>query len=372
VSVEELVVCSLESWDEIWRRNQLVVDGLLRRNPGLRVLFVEPPTDITAGLRNRTLPHGPVLRRIGDSGRLWGLRPIKALPRSLGSWADRSLGLQVRLAARKLRFGRPVLWVNDLSYAWLVRSSAWPSIYDITDDWLLEPGLAGHELSRRRRLDDDLVRSVQEVVVCSPALARSRSASRPVNLIPNGVDVDHFTTPRPRPADLPPPPVALYVGTLHDERIDVDLVAALASGLPGLNVVLIGPDALTPASRARLVATGVQLFGPRPYADVPAYLQHADVMIVPHKVTPFTESLDPIKAYECLAVGRPVVATEVAGFRELGEPVRAVPGDRFVAAVADLIGQGGSATPSAAPPAIDWTDRVLEFEDVLERATRST
>jgi hypothetical protein len=174
-----------------------VVDGLLRRNPAMRVLFVEPPTDVTACLRNRTLPRGPVLRRIGDTGRLWGLRPVKALPRSAGSWADRSLGLQVRLAARRLGFGRPVLWVNDLSYAWLVRSSGWPSIYDITDDWLLEPGLADHELSRRQRLDDDLVRLVAEVVVCSPALARSRSAARPVNLIPNGVDVDHFTTPGP-------------------------------------------------------------------------------------------------------------------------------------------------------------------------------
>ena len=47
---DELVVCSLEPWDEIWRRNQLVVDGLLRRHPRLRVLFVEPPHDLASGL----------------------------------------------------------------------------------------------------------------------------------------------------------------------------------------------------------------------------------------------------------------------------------------------------------------------------------
>ena len=57
----------------------------------------------------------------------------------------------------------------------------------------------------------------------------------------------------------------------------------------------------------------VRLLGPRPYADVPGYLQHADVIVVPHRVDAFTESLDPIKAYECLAVARPVVATPVAG-----------------------------------------------------------
>ena len=367
----ELVVCSLEPWDDVWRRNQLLVDGLLRRNPGLRVLFVEPPTDLVGCVRNRAFPQGPVLRRIGDTGRLWGLRPVKALPRSAGPWADRLLGWEARVAARRLHFARPLLWVNDLSYAWLARSSRWPSVYDITDDWLLEPGLADHEQARRRHLDDDLLRTVSEVVVCSPALARSRSAARPVNLIPNGVDLAHFTTARQRPADLPPAPVALYVGTLHDERVDVDLVAALASGLPGLNVVLVGPDALTPESHARLAAIGVKLLGPRPYADVPAYLQHADVVIVPHKVTPFTESLDPIKAYECLAVGRPVVATEVAGFRELGEPVRAVPPDRFVAEVAGRIAHRLPSVPADPPPAIDWADRVLEFEAVLERATQA-
>ena len=47
-------------------------------------------------------------------------------------------------------------------------------------------------------------------------------------------------------------------------------------------------------------------------------------MIVPHLVNPFTESLDPIKAYECLAAGRPTVATPVAGFRDLGAPGRRV------------------------------------------------
>ncbi len=53
-----------------------------------------------------------------------------------------------------------------------------------------------------------------------------------------------------------------------------------------------------------------------PTADVPAYLQHADVVIVPHLVSPFTESLDPIKAHECLAIDTPTVATPVPGFRE--------------------------------------------------------
>ena len=86
---------------------------------------------------------------------------------------------------------------------------------------------------------------------------------------------------------------------------------------PELSVVLVGPVALATASSERMSRhPNIHTLGPRPYADVPAYLQHADVVIVPHVITPFTESLDPIKAYECRAVGRPTIATQVAGFRD--------------------------------------------------------
>ena len=86
----------------------------------------------------------------------------------------------------------------------------------------------------------------------------------------------------------------------------------------------------------------MHLLGPVPYETVPAFLQHADVVIVPHHVNAFTESLDPIKAYECVAAGRPTVATPVAGFRQLGPPVRTAEGDGFVAAVSAALAEGPS------------------------------
>lgn len=366
VTPDELVVCSLEAWDQIWRRNQLIVDRLLKRNPRLRVLFVEPPHDLTTGLRHRRLPPRHRLRDLGHGGRLSAFAPVKPLPRSLGPAADRALCRQVRRAAHRLGMARPAVWINDLSYAALLETTEWPSLYDITDDWLLEP-VSERELGRRQRLDAQLLERADEVVVCSPALAASRGTTRPVTLVPNGVDVAHFTAPRARPADLPPGPVAVYVGTLHDERIDVDLVIDLAARMRGLAITLIGPDALSPPSRSRLDAAGVHRLGPRPYDDVPAYLQHADLVIIPHVVTPFTESLDPIKAYECLAVGRPVVATEVAGFRDLGGPVSAVPADRFVGEVAARL-EEPPPTDADTLPAIDWDDRVDAFETVIARA----
>ncbi|HXY26764.1 MAG TPA: hypothetical protein VEH82_00615, partial [Acidimicrobiales bacterium] len=73
-----------------------------------------------------------------------------------------------------------------------------------------------------------------------------------MQLIPNAVDVARFRTPRERPADMPAAPVALYPGTLHEDRLDIDLCIEVARALPELDLVLVGPDCLSPTSRRRL------------------------------------------------------------------------------------------------------------------------
>ena len=108
------------------------------------------------------------------------------------------------------------------------------------------------------------------------------------------------------------------------------------------------------------------LLGARPYGDVPAYMQHADVLIVPHLVSPFTESLDPIKAYESLAVDTPTLATPVAGFRELADYVSVVQPEAFPRELAALIlAPPLRSRPSKIP---SWDDRAREFERLLTRA----
>jgi glycosyltransferase involved in cell wall biosynthesis len=294
-------------------------------------------------------------------------RPLKALPRRLGPLADALLLWQLRLAVHRIRFERPVLWINDVTYAPLIEQTGWPSLYDVTDDWLLAPS-PPRELERLRRLDALALARADEVVVCSPALARSRGGARAVTVVPNGVDVDHFRRPRPRPTDLPTTPTAVYVGSLHEARLDVELVAELADALPQVNVALVGPDSLGSASHLVLRRHNVSLLGPRPYEDVPAYLQHADVIIVPHRVTPFTDSLDPIKAYECLAMDTPTVATPVAGFRTHADVVDVVDRGEFPARVRDVL--NAPRPPSAGAGAtVSWQDRVAAFEPVLDRVS---
>lgn len=366
-----LVVFSLEAWDGVWRRNQYVIDGLLRADDGLTVLFVEPPRDVLHDVRSRRRPRrGAGLRTAsGYGGRLHLFEPTKWLPRVLGTAADASLRRSVRRAMGRMSVKDPILWVNDPTWAGFVDGSSWPSLYDMTDDWLAA-NRSSRAHDRLVAAEQILMRECRAVVVCSMGLLASRRAARPdVVLIQNAVDLARYRTPAVRPADVADMRYAVYVGTLHEDRLDLPLVLETARRLreAGGRCVLVGPNALSPDNTAALGAEpGVLLLGPRPYEEVPGYLQHASALVVPHVVDDFTDSLDPIKLYEYLAVGRQIVSTEVAGFRELtGQPGVAVANrasfsDEVLAAVSR-----DEAVREVDVP--DWSERVEGFARVLDQ-----
>lgn len=368
----ELVVVSLEPWDEVWRRNQYLVAGLLKEDPTLRVLFVEPPSDPLHDLRRGRLPR--IGRRtaaitVVGGGRLRTLRAVKWLPRRWRSDADESLARAVLREATRLGFRHPLLWINDPRAAVLSRLSGWPTLYDMTDDWVA----ADRPTSERERLvagELTLLETAAEVVACSPELVRRKEPARigrPISLVRNAVDVAAYLRPVARPADLPGGRTAVYVGTVHADRFDVETAVATAEELRGhATVVLVGPLLLATAQAGRLRDAGVVTLGARSKDEVRGYLQHADVLIVPHVVDRFTDSLDPIKLYEYQVVGRPVVSSPVAGFRDAADPHIAIAEPtEFGARVLESMNSAAPFPEGAAPDAQDWSDRVRAFARLL-------
>jgi glycosyltransferase involved in cell wall biosynthesis len=376
----DLVVVSLEAWDLVWRRNQHLVAQLLRADPTLRVLFVEPAADPLFAVSRRRVPRfgrglrpGPALDGVQE-GHLWLYEPTKVLPRRMDRHADDRLAARTRAAARQRGMESPVLWINDPAAARLVAATTWPALYDITDDWVA----AERTPSEHRRLLEDealLLERCVEVVVCSPRLVTTKGRSRDVTLVTNGVDLDRYRAPHPRPADLPPGRVAVYVGTVHPDRFDVALLERTARHLGDAGtVVLVGPVVdLSRSELDGLADAGVVLLGARPWDAVPAYLQHADALVVPHLVNEFTDSLDPIKLYEYRAAGRPVVATPVAGFRDAADPLVTVAGDSaFAEAVRHALSVG--APTAATPPAVldipTWGAQAALMAEAVRRTER--
>nr|WP_231126874.1 glycosyltransferase [Motilibacter aurantiacus] len=331
----------MEPWDDVWRRNQHIAAELVRQGLVERLLFVEPPARRPLPVR-RPVPGISVVT------------PRRTLPKRAGGNAAVGLALRAGL----LRTA-DLLWVNDPEVGATAVRRGQPAVYDVTDDWREAPA-APREVRRIVRAEDRLART-SATVVCSQVL-RTRWQERygvDAALVPNGIDASAWRAPAARPLTGPGPHVG-YVGTLHHERVDVPLALTLAAHPSVGTLHFVGPVALDAEHRARVEAEPkIRLHGPVPATDVPAWTSAMDVLVCPHRITPFTLSLDAIKSYEYLASGRPVVATPTSGFQHLSAPQLCVTDtDGFVTAVADWL----TRPPSGSDREVGtWAQRAREF-----------
>jgi len=163
------------------------------------------------------------------------------------------------------------------------------------------------------------------------------------------------------------------VGTLSEQRLDLDLVVALAAREEVGAVHLVGPDALDDHSRQRLRdAPKVVLHPPVPSAQVQSWITGLDLLVCPHVVTEFTLSLDAIKSREYLASGRPVLATPTSGFHDLGEFLTlAEPDPTTFARCAAALVSAPPSTPTGGQPC-SWAMRAEHFAVILKAGAAAT
>ena len=163
--------------------------------------------------------------------------------------------------------------------------------------------------------DDQLTRRADLVITTSENL---RAARLPLNphtyTVFNAADVEIFGRAlEPElmvPADMASiPEPRLGVVGLHDSRLDVDALEALAEADPRWHIVLIGPIKQGQVDEARLRRhPNIHLLGERPRPELPAYLKGMAVALIPYKANELTRNIFPLKLFEYLAAGLPVVA----------------------------------------------------------------
>lgn len=174
------------------------------------------------------------------------------------------------------------------------------------------------------------------VAITAPSLAPRATAmgARRVHLMPNGADLEHFSHSSAEPIDLAPVPRprVVYVGALAP-WVHFSLMDEVARRMPDTSFVWIGPGR-TEAIAAR---PNVYVLGPRPYKVLPGYLQHSDVGVIPFdrdRHARLVDSVHPLKLYDYLAAGLPVVATPWAELMRIQPPVSfASTADEFVSAI---------------------------------------
>jgi glycosyltransferase involved in cell wall biosynthesis len=325
----------------------------------------------TLGSRN---PRPADLRRIGGEragqspeALLPGIEVVK--PRFVPLFGEPFYTLNRRLLERQL----DDLGVDPAtSTAWvylphpvilhLLRDQGWGRVVfdlcDDIDDMEVHPALRSGEA--------ELLRNADVVFATAEALVEKARRIRDgeVHYVPNGVDGARFGGTIESPGKLRR---ILYVGAIY-EWLDEDLIVEVAAGRPDLEFRIVGP-VRRPLPRLAKMAN-VSIPGPVAAEEVPREIAAAQLCMIPFRPGPLTEATDPLKLYEALIAGRPVLGTALHQGERFAPAVRL---ERTAAgwlqALADLDSGAWSFDATALRERIareeDWRERFARMERVL-------
>lgn len=217
-----------------------------------------------------------------------------------------------------------------------------------------------------------LVRSVDLVIYTAQGLKTYVNDMGPKRTLyfPNGVNFPHFANGNktvPEEYKKIQKPIVIYVGTL-DYWFDYDAVNFAAESLPWVSFVIIGPDKL--ANKRLNHRPNLHVLGTRSYNDIPSYLYHADIGIIPFNISKYPElvnCVNPLKLYEYMACGLPVVATEWKEIKDINSPaVLYRTKEEFVQKIKDALStQPDKASYINFAEKQDWGKRFELLEDTI-------
>ena len=301
-----IAFCHL-GWDWVWQRPQQFLSRFAKRH---RVLFVETyRADVDKTRIELRTPEGHPNVTVMQTH-------LPAARWEDGAFidAERRRILRATLAAElRGQFARPLLWFYDpmavMSFAGQLNERA--IVYDCMDELSQFKGAPPELIEREKRLLE-----VADVVFCGGQKMRRKRLplNENTHFFGTGVDCGHFgaaLSPNlavaPEIAALGGAPVLGYFGVV-DERIDYDLLAKLADARSDWHVMMVGPTAkVDPANFPR--RSNLHFIGGRPYAQLPALTKGFSVAMMPFALNAATEYINPTKALEYMAAGRPVVST---------------------------------------------------------------
>jgi len=358
--VEDLVCFSHLRWDFVYQRPHHLMSRAVRDR---RVYYVEEPLEDVAHPGLETRPD------------ISGVTIVLPHVRRGSAPEDMRTLVELLFAAQKIQ--RYVAWYyTPMALASAPTASPVATVYDCMDELSAFAGAPPGVSDAERRL---LQRADLVLAGGHSLYEAKRSLHLNMHEFPSSVDVDHFAAARfsrPNPSDqaaIPRPRIGFF-GVL-DERLDRELLAAIAERRPDWHFVMIGP--VTKIDPAVLpIAGNVHYLGPKRYAALPDYIAGWDVAMLPFARNEATRYISPTKTLEYLAAGRPVVSTSICDvvtpYGEMGLARIADTPEGFVDAIASTFHDREGdwlARADSALAEMSWDQTWSRISELLRAAT---
>ncbi|PIW36945.1 MAG: hypothetical protein COW24_02715 [Candidatus Kerfeldbacteria bacterium CG15_BIG_FIL_POST_REV_8_21_14_020_45_12] len=191
-------------------------------------------------------------------------------------------------------------------------------VFDAVDNWVEHPSYQGYTM-RLREAYKMIYGRANVIFTVSESLIDFFGKSDHVYYVPNAVSAKHFITATANRSLLPAGisqdrPLVGYHGVIQS-RVNFSIIEYISKELPDVQFVLVGPVWKESAGDIKRLTQLSNVFhrGMISYQDLPGLLQCFDLTIIPHKVDSLTQSMNPLKIYEYLACGKPIIATAIPG-----------------------------------------------------------
>jgi glycosyltransferase involved in cell wall biosynthesis len=315
--MKKIVCLATSPWHPIPTRKQQVMS----RIPDAEILYFDPSATVIAPLRDRharplmrayRLPGEQVQKNIT----VYALPPV--LPffykkRGINRVNQKKIASFVQKKMAEHGMGKPVLWVySPVTVDAVDRIPHAALVYDCVDRHSAYGGLMNPALVDEMELE--LARKADVVFATAEPLAdRLRAANPRSYFIPNGANFERFlqaSQPQPLPEDMKdiPGPVFGFVGALQT-CIQYDFVEAAARRHPEWSFVWIGREKPGVDLSAMRAMKNVYFLGMKPNERLPEYLAHFDACLNLFAASDLSKDVSPLKFYEYLATGKPIVST---------------------------------------------------------------
>lgn len=329
---KDIVILSTADWDNpFWTNKQHVAISLSKL--GYRVLYID-----SLGLRKPSASSsdlGRIKRRLKKA-----FKAPRKVHDNIWVWSPIILPFQqypfVRLINRfvfsnwlkfwswKLKISNNLFWTyNPLTTRLLNLDGYKILVYHCVDEIKAQPGMPVDILTVA---DNELSSKANVIFATSLKLYESRKElNENTHYFSNVADFNFFNqallerTVIPEDIAKIPSPIAGFIGAISGYKIDFELIEFVANKCPDISFVFIGKVGEgDPWTNVEKISTlkNVYFLGPKEYSTLPAYLKAMTVTLLPNHINEYTDSMFPMKFFEYLAAGKPVVSVNLKAIQE--------------------------------------------------------